>query len=90
MARLGFHPNAYLSEIRNVRRGLASRTKILKVLERRNVTASTLAKESKLSYRVVLHHLRLLEDEEIVMRRGLKKPYSWKMTGVGQQRLRTA
>jgi hypothetical protein len=47
-----------------------------------------MAKESQLSYGVVLHHLRLLEGEKIVSRGESKKPYSWKLTGIGQQRLK--
>lgn len=90
MAKLVFHPNAYLSETRNVRQGLMSRTKLLKVLERKNATANVVAKESKLNYGVVLHHLRLLEAEKIVLRKGRKKPYSWELTGMGQQRLKTS
>jgi predicted ArsR family transcriptional regulator len=89
MAKLTFHPNAYLSEIRNIRQGLASRTKILRVLELKGVTAKALAKKSKLSYNVVLHHLWLLEAEKIVSCKGGKKPYFWELTGVGQQRLKT-
>ena len=90
MVKLVFHPNAYLSEIRNVRQGLASRTKILKVLERKSATANMVAKESELNYSVVLHHLRRFETEIIVLRKGSKKPYSWELTGKGQQRLKTA
>lgn len=89
MAKLAFHPNAYLSEIRNVRQGLASRTKILRVLEIRIATASVLAKEAGLNYHVVLHHLRLLETEKIALHKGSKKPYFWELTGMGQQRLKT-
>ncbi len=89
MAKPAFHPNAYLSETRNVRQGLASRTKILRVLERKNATAEMVAKESELNYGVVLHHLRLLEAEKIVLRREGKKPYFWELTGIGQQCLKT-
>jgi len=42
---------------------------------------------SGLSYRVVVHHLRLLEEESVVLKKGGKKPYVWQSTGVGQQRL---
>ncbi len=89
MAKLAFHPNAYLSDTRNVRRGLDSRTKILRVLERKSTTANTLAKKAKLNYNVVLHHLHLLENEKIVLRKRSKKPYFWELTGMGQQRLKT-
>lgn len=89
MAKLAFHPNAYLYETRNVRQGLDSRTKILIVLERKNSTAKTIAKESNLSYNVVLHHLRLLEAEKIVLRKTTRRPYFWGLTGLGQRRLKT-
>jgi predicted ArsR family transcriptional regulator len=88
MAKLGYHPQAYLSRKRNVRRGLISRTQILTVLENRGDNAQTVAKETKLNYGVVLHHLRLLEAEGYVSRRN-KRPIHWNMTGLGQQRLKT-
>lgn len=90
MAKLAFHPNAYLTETRNVRQGLTSRTKILSVLEQKKATASIAAKESELNYNVVLHHLRLLEAEKTVSRGEGKRPYFWELTGMGQQRLNTA
>jgi len=88
MTKMAFHPNAYLSETRNVRQGLTSRTRILRILERKITTAKFLAGESTLSYYVVLHHLRLMESEKIVLRTKSKKPYFWKLTGLGQQRLK--
>jgi DNA-binding transcriptional ArsR family regulator len=87
MAKLAFHPNAYLSETRNVKQGLASRSRILRVLERRISTAMDIARSSQLSYGVVIHHLRLLEREGIVLRKRKKKPYAWQLSGRGQQRL---
>lgn len=86
MAKLGHHPNAYLSRKRNVKRGLISRTKILKVLEDKGDNAQAVARESQLNYCVVLHHLRLLEAEGVVSRRN-RRPIHWRMTGLGQQRL---
>ena len=82
-----FHPKAYLVNIRNVRRGLDSRSKILGVLETKGSTARLLSKKTKLNYAVVLHHLNLLTLEKIVMRSKGKKPYVWMLTGAGQQRL---
>lgn len=86
MLKKVFHPNAYLTKIRNVTRGLRARTRILRVLEKRSADAKTIAEESGLSYRVVLHHLRLLMAEDIVDRKG-GRPYSWTLTGLGQKRL---
>ncbi len=86
---MAIHPNAYLRETRNIRQGLASRTKILRVLEKTAATSSTVAKETRLNYNVVLHHLRLLNAEEIAARKAGKRPYVWRLTGVGQQSLNT-
>jgi len=90
MAKLAFHPNAYLNGIRNTQQGLTSRTKILRALEKKSATASRLAEDTRLHYWVVIHHLRLLETESIVVRATKKKPYSWESTGMGQQRLKMA
>lgn len=89
MAKMAFNPNAYLMQIRNVHKGLVARSRILEVLEGISATAGALAKETALSYRVILHHLRLLEAENIISRKTSKKPYCWELTGGGQQRLRT-
>jgi predicted transcriptional regulator len=80
------HPNAYLKNIRNVNCGLKARTKILEILEIKQSSAGTIAKEVSLSYGVVIHHLRLLSNEGIVHRKG-SRPYYWVSTGLGQKRL---
>jgi predicted transcriptional regulator len=75
-----------LERVKNVKRGLKARTKILAALEKRSSNAAAIAKEKSLSYGVVIHHLRLLEKEGIVNRKG-KRPYFWVLTGLGQKRL---
>jgi len=72
--------------VKNVKRGLKTRTKILNALEKRSSDAAAIVKEKSLSYSVVMHHLRLLEKEGIVKRKG-KRPYFWVLTGLGQKRL---
>jgi DNA-binding transcriptional ArsR family regulator len=86
MLREAYHPNAYLSNIRNIKRGLRARTKILNVLSGGAVDAKTIAKKTEMPYSVVMHHLRLLEAEGIVKREG-SKPHVWMLTGLGQKRL---
>jgi predicted ArsR family transcriptional regulator len=86
MFKEAYHPKAFLSLRRNVRPGLVARTRIVLLLERRAFNAKTLAQETGLTYAAVLHHLHLLEVEDIVLRKG-KRPYSWELTGAGQQRL---
>jgi len=81
-----YHPKAFLILKRNVPRGLANRTKVISILERNPINAEEISKETGISYTSVLHHLRLLENENIVARRG-KKPYLWELTGAGQQSL---
>jgi DNA-binding transcriptional ArsR family regulator len=80
------HPNAYLKKIRNVDSGLKARSKILEALESNPSDGVKIAKEGSLSYGVVMHHLRLLENEGIVHRKG-RRPYFWVSTGLGQKRL---
>jgi len=88
MFREAYHPNAYLSAIRNIKLGLQARTKVLCALERLSVDAKSIARETAMPYGVVMHHLRLLEAEGIVERKG-SKPHTWVLTGLGQKRLLT-
>ncbi len=81
-----WHPNAYLKSIRNVRSGLSARTKILLLLDAQGLGAAKIAKESKLTYNVVMYHLRLLKSEGTVERHGDRR-YVWLPTGLGQKRL---
>jgi predicted ArsR family transcriptional regulator len=86
MPRVEYHPNAYLTDFRNVKLGLKARTLILNFLERVSADAKTVAKETGLPYNVVVHHLKLLEARGIV-KRGGKRPSVWALTGLGQKRL---
>jgi len=72
--------------VKNVKSGLKTRTRILNGLETRASAAAAIAKGKGLSYGVVMHHLRLLENEGTVNRKG-KRPYIWVLTGLGQKRL---
>ena len=83
---MAFHPNAYLADFRNVKPGLKARTHILNVLEKGAADARTIAERTNLTYRVVLHHLILLESRQIVERKG-RRPAVWRSTGFGQRRL---
>lgn len=83
----GFHPKAFLLHKRNVKLGLIARTRVLKILEKQELGIKGIADLSGLSYRVVVHHLRLLEAEHVVARKSSRKPFVWQLTGVGQRRL---
>jgi DNA-binding transcriptional ArsR family regulator len=86
MLKEAYHPNAYLSNIKNIKRGLRARTKILSVLDKGSADTKTIAKETGMRYSVIMHHLRLLEAEGIAERKG-SKPHIWAVTGLGQKRL---
>ena len=81
-----YHPNAYLSQKNNISAGLTARTKILRVLEGRENKTRDLSFMCRMTYASAIYHLRLLEKEKIVSRTGTK-PFRWKVTGLGQQRL---
>lgn len=84
-----FHPKAFLSGKRNVRLGLLARTRILQVLEKGESNARAIANSANLRYNVVVHHLRLLKMEKVVVQKRDKRPFLWELTGAGQQRLIT-
>jgi DNA-binding transcriptional ArsR family regulator len=86
MLREAYHPKAYLANIKNIKRGLRARTRILDILDKHSVDAKTISKETEMHYGVVMHHLRLLEAEGIIERKQ-SKPHIWVLTGLGQKRL---
>jgi len=65
---------------------LRARSQILNALEKGSSDAKSVAKDTKLQYNVVIHHLKLLEKEGMVERKG-RRPYIWGLTGLGQKRL---
>ncbi len=69
-----------------MKNGLRARSKLLVTLDTQPASASTLSKVIKMSYNTVIHHLRLLEAEGSVQRKG-KRPSFWLVTGRGQKRL---
>jgi predicted transcriptional regulator len=81
-----FHPKAFLSTKRTVKRGLTARTQAIQALENTALNVRGICKITRLSYKIVMHHLRLLETEKVVIRKG-NKPFTWELTGAGQQRL---
>jgi len=86
MQREIYHPNACLTRVKNVSRGLKARTEILNILEKHSAGASDIVKEANMHYEVAMHHLKLLRSEGIVERKG-RRPYVWSVTGLGQKRL---
>ncbi len=86
MFKDSYHPKAFLSRKKNVKRGLAARSKIVSFLEQNPLSAREIAEKTGTKYASVMHHLRLLESEHIIVRKE-EKPFLWKLSGGGQQRL---
>ncbi len=86
MFRDSYHPRAFLSKTKNVKKGLVARTKIVSTLDQLQCTARTINQRTGIHYSSVLHHLHLMENEHIIVRNN-KRPYIWKLTGLGQRKL---
>jgi DNA-binding MarR family transcriptional regulator len=66
---------------------MQSRTKILNLLEQQTPTIKEAAEITNMRYSRLLHHLRQMEKERYVKRIGDKRPFRWKLTGLGQRKL---
>ncbi len=88
MPRGSYDPNAYLTSVRNTKRGLKTRSSIIQGMQRVSCNAKALAAEVEMPYGVVMHHLRLLRAEGVVTRQG-SRPFVWVLSGFGQKRLVT-
>jgi predicted ArsR family transcriptional regulator len=86
MIRDYYHPKAFLSKIKNVKKGLVTRTKIVSALDILQCTAKAINEKTGIHYSSILHHLHLMENENIIKRND-KKPYIWVLTGIGQKKL---
>ena len=82
-----FHPKAYLTTKRNVETGLKTRTVIIESIERQAAQAGAISRMTGLSYGSITYHLRILRKEAITEPTGRKRPLTWKLTRLGQQRL---
>ncbi len=86
MIRDYYHPKAFLLKTKNVKKGLATRTKIVSTLDTLQYTAKAINEKTGIHYSSILHHLHLMENENIIKRND-KRPYIWVLTGVGQKKL---
>ena len=85
--KLRIHPKAYLTSKRNVKAGLVARTKILLALEGGTKKATAVASETALSYDCVAYHLNTMRKDRLVDRVAEKRPFTWRLTPFGQQKL---
>ncbi|MCS6784570.1 MAG: transcriptional regulator, partial [Candidatus Caldarchaeum sp.] len=63
------NPRAYLTTVKNVRRGLKARSVIVEALEKGELSVAEISRRTKLSQHRVRYHLRRLKTDRIVVRR---------------------
>jgi len=80
------HPNAYLLNLRNKKKGVEARSIILSHLASSPHTAKELETLCRLKYSRLAYHLKLMEKHKVVRKRTLaKRRVVWEQTGLGQQ-----
>ena len=82
-----YHPRAYLAGMKNVSRGLASRTKIVEALEAGKTKVAEISEKAKLGYSCVSYHLKLLLRHRVVHVAQTGRTGRWTLTKYGQEKL---
>ncbi len=82
-----YHPRAYLAGMKNVSRGLASRTKIIEAMERGLTRITEISERSKLGRACVGYHLKLLLKKKVVNMAQMGREGRWTLTKYGQEKL---
>jgi predicted transcriptional regulator len=73
--------------MRNVSRGLSSRTKIIEIMERGKNSIPEIGEKAGLSQSCVGHHLRLLLRQKVVTVTQSGRAGRWTLTKYGQEKL---
>ena len=82
-----YHPRAYVSGMRNISRGLASRTKIIQTMEQGKAHVADISEKSKLGKACVSYHLKLLLRRKVVGLTQTGRTGRWTLTKYGQEKL---
>ncbi len=82
-----YHPRAYISGMRNVSRGLASRSKIIENMEKGKTRVVEISERADLTEGRVSHHLRLLLKQRVVSSAAVGRGNRWTLTKYGQEKL---
>jgi len=84
------HSRAFLRSVRNVRKGLLTRSKIVELLSEKAYTMSQLAEEIGLSESSIRRHLNNMLAEGIVEKIKYRGKTLWRLSGYGQLALEEA
>jgi predicted transcriptional regulator len=81
-------PRAYLQKIRNNKKGIRTRSKIIKILKmNKKLTIKEISKTISRSKTVIRRHLKNLEREGIIIRNKTGKAHIYSLSGIGQKQL---
>ena len=81
------YPRAYLRRIKNVKRGVSTRSRIIDALKQKPLTINELAELMEMSPSTIRRHLRNMSREGIVLKFKSERKRLWKLTGRGQTAL---
>jgi len=73
--------------MRNVNRGLASRSKIIDAMEKGKTRINEINEKTGLTESCVSHHLRLLLRQRVVSSVAVGRGNRWSLTKYGQEKL---
>ena len=76
-----------MSGMRNVSRGLASRTKIIEIMEKGKSSIPEISEKAGLSQSCVGYHLKLLLKQRVVNHSQIGRVGRWTLTKYGQEKL---
>jgi len=78
------HSRAFLRSVRNVKKGLLTRSRIVELLSEKAYTMSQLAEEIGLSESSIRRHLNNMLAEGIVEKIKYRGKVLWRLSGYGQ------
>ncbi|GBC69184.1 hypothetical protein HRbin01_00878 [archaeon HR01] len=87
MPMVAVNPKAYLRRLKNVRRGVIARSKIIEALGDISLTVQQIHRRTGLSPQSVRYHLGNMLAEGIVSRKLSGRRAWWNLTGAGQKTL---
>ncbi|MFQ5911536.1 MAG: ArsR family transcriptional regulator, partial [Thermoplasmata archaeon] len=86
--RAAIDARAYLSGMRNIERGLQTRSSIIQVLATKgSASVSEISSVLPRCQGTIRRHLRNMEDRRIAVKVRKKRPFIWDLSGAGQQSL---
>ncbi|MEM1583561.1 MAG: winged helix-turn-helix domain-containing protein [Nitrososphaerota archaeon] len=84
------NPRAYLYRIRNVKKGLDTRSRILHLIKSKPLTIRKISEGVGRSASSIRRHLKNMEAEGIVRSQKYKGRLLWMVTGIGQKAIEEA